>query len=892
MNAFYGTTNNPNKVLKEQKGKVAVIGMGCRFPGANNLKEYWDLLINGKCATRELPESRAPLDFRVENKHKRPICGYIDGIDLFDPLFFGITPREAMRMDPQQRLLLEVLWEAIEDAGIDVKDYAGYDTGVFIGAGAMFASAHYFMHQINNKTADIYSYTGAEGSTLANKISYLFDFRGPCFAIDSACSSSLTIIDEAYIRICSGQCNVAVVGSSNLLLSSSITDMFQNTRVLTTDGKCKAFDEKADGYARGEGAGVVILKSLEKALEDRNDIWAVISGTAVNHGGRNGRGFTYPNSEAQESLLKSAYKHANILPSKVHYIEAHGTATPVGDEIELTGIRNAISEGRADGDLCKIGSVKTNIGHLEYAAGVAALIKTCLMLKNKKLVPSLNFHNFKKNAGMENARIKVQTKFEPWPDDKKLIAGVSSFGIGGSNAHVVLESIEYYASNLSSEHKQEISRNKQYVFPMSSHNMDALRDNAKNYIRFIELNNDLDFYDICYSVSVHKNHLSHRLGILCQNKQELVSKLKKFVNEQDYSSVFYSNASDRKSKNLAFVFSDSKSKWLDEKTLLLFNEMPILEALKEVDTVYQSIYGKSLQVIMNEMDYELIETQPMLTNVYYFIYQIALYYIWREKGIIPTRLVGYRQGEIAAAYLAGILPLATAIRLIALHTQTESDASYRSFNVMASIDELNEIVCNYNKAVFISAVNSPNIQEVSVKNEYVEQFMKDLDDKEYYYKELKDNINETDSQSLDGVNMLEIHAEKANFKVYSTTVNSKGEFIDLSEQNWKEKGRRTINFSKRICELIEDDCYRFIEIGNDTLLSFYISDIFQSVPSRTEREVVISSNNKETSIEDSVTQGIAELYTVGYPIDWTKIYKDGNFIKMPSYAWQRQSYWI
>ena len=710
MNPIYETKNNSAKVIKNPKGKVAVIGMACRIPGANNLKEYWDLLTHGKCATRELPESRFRLDFSVGDKIKKNICGYIDNIDEFDPHFFGITPREAMRMDPQQRLLLEVLWEAIEDAGINVKELAGYDTGVFIGAGAMFASAHYFMHQINNKTADIYSYTGAEGSTLANKISYIFDFRGPCFSIDSACSSSLTIVDEAYMRICSGKCKVAVVGSSNLLLSSSITSMFENARLLTSDGKVKAFDEKADGYVRGEGAGVVILKSLEKALEDRNEIWAVISGTAVNHGGRNGRGFTYPNSEAQQSLLKSAYKNANILPSEVHYIEAHGTATPIGDEIELTGINLAISEGRAEGDICKIGSVKTNIGHLEYAAGIAAFIKACLMLKNKELVPSLNYHIFNKNAVQKKLCIRVQTVLERWPDDKNLIAGVSSFGIGGSNAHIVLESIENFISDLPRDNNQERTINELYVFPISSNDSVALRENAKKYLQFIQQNDDMNLYDICFSASVHRNHLKHRAAILCQNKQELVLKLNKFANNQSDSCVLSSSIINTQSRDLVFVFSDCRRKWLDEKTLLLFNKLQFLEVLNEVDAVYQSIYGKSMLLIRNEKDFEIIETDPLLTNIYYFIYQIALYRIWKEKGVNPTRLVGYRQGEIVAEYLAGRLTLDSAIRLIEYYTKAQSEISCKIFNIMATIDELNEILINYNEKVFITAVNSPNIK--------------------------------------------------------------------------------------------------------------------------------------------------------------------------------------
>lgn len=880
---------------KDSKGKVAVIGMACRLPGANDINEYWDLLTHGICATKDMPLSRKKLDLGVEYKSDKDFCGFIDDIDKFDPHFFGITPREALRMDPQQRLLLEVVWEAIEDAGIKLKDLSGYDTGVFVGAGAMFGSAHYFMHQVKNKSVDIYSYTGAESSTLANKIAYVFDFRGPSFALDSACSSSLTIIDDAYMRICSGQCATAIVGSSNLLLSSSITNMFREARLLNSDGKVKAFDIDADGYSRGEGAGVVILKSLDKALEDGNDIWAVISGTAINHGGRNGRGFTYPNSEAQQCLLQSAYKNADVLSNEVHYIEAHGTGTPTGDEIELMGINGVISKGRSQGDTCKIGSVKTNIGHLEYAAGIAAFIKVCLMLKNKKLVPSLNYEylNSNVNGTIKDLCVEVQTTLESWPHDKKLIAGVSSFGIGGSNAHIVLESIENYVDDIERFDNSEGLYSGTYLFPVSAKGVGALKDNANKYLQFILYGGDSDIYDLCFSASVHRNHFKDRVVFLCKDKQDLILKLGKYLNNQDDSCIFQTSDSDSTIKDLVFVFSDCRGNWLDEKKVILSNDLYFLDVLHEVDDVYQSIYGENLIVIKDEKDIQVLEKDALLMNVYYFIYQVTLYRMWLYKGILPTCLVGYRQGEIVVEYLAGKISLHSAIRLIECYTKIQLDISCRVFNVMASFDEVEELLVNYNEKAFITAINSPNMQELSVKSEYADDVIEDLVSRGLYYKEvIAKPKTKRELSCVNDVKILEVENAESNIKTYCTTVEESGEFVDIFLQNWKEREFLASNFSKRIYELVENECNGFVEIGSDAIMSLYISDICQSIPSRAEREVVISSEGRINSLDTSIMQGIAELYAAGYPIDWESVYTKGKYIKMPSYVWQNQSYWI
>lgn len=884
------------------KDKVAVVGISCRFPSAKNWREFWNLLAEGKCMISELPKSREQLDFRhSKDCDKRSKCGYLDNIDMFDPLFFGITPREAERMDPQQRLLMEVLWEALEDAGIAVKDLAGSDTGVFIGTGLSFS--HYFEHQFSRNTADIYSVSGAQPFAAANRISYIFDFRGPSFAVDSACSTSMISINEAYTRICSGECSVAVAGGANLLLSSDFTDLFQKARLIAPDGLCKAFDESADGYVRGEGIGVVILKSLEKALEDGNEIWAVISGASFNHGGRNGRGFTYPNSDAQRELLKTAYRNAGVLPSEVHYIETHGTGTPVGDEIELNGINGAVSEGRKSGDYCMIGSVKTNIGHLESASGIAAFIKTCLIIKQKQIPPSLHFKQFNRNIDVENMHVRVQTKLKAWPENKKLIAGISSFGLGGANLHMVLEGVENFTKTqtISGKKHKYTDQHKYSIFPVSGHNIDALTENTENYLSFIEKNPKLNFYDLCYSASVRKDHLRHRLAILCRDKKDLMNKLRQSISQkQNSTDIFYGESANGKSSKAVFVFSDSHEKWFNNDIPQLFKIPLFLDVLYQVDMVYNGIEGISILDIVKENTLEMIYTNSVLSDVLYFAFQVALYKLWRKKGVSPGGLLGYGQGEIAAAHLSGMLTLDTAVQLVCNRAKRMNAVLIpgKMFNVMGSLEEIKELIAPYNCNVYIAAINSPTVLTLSGEVQWMDKLAEEMEKQGYFFRELPGKrgmycpLMDINQGSFDEA--LYVEMDKARIPLYSTAVDSSGVYRKYSPRYWEQQITGRIDFAGRIRAMIEEDSDKFIEIGDGSLLSFYISDTWDQMHLEDvcSSPAVISSLKKGGSLEDSIKEGIAELYVRGYPLKWENISQEGNFVKLPNYAWQRQSYWI
>src|ERR1700682_40050 len=421
---------------------IAIIGVGCRFPGgADDPESFWRLLRDGVDAIREVPPDRWDIeafydpDAAAAGKMYTRWCGFLDHVDQVDPEFFGISPREAAGMDPQQRLLLEVAWEALERAAYPPERLAASQTGVYIGA----CSSDYVRHQFADLNAiDAYAGTGIAHSILANRLSYLLDLQGPSMAVDTACSSSLVAIHLACQSLRTGECRLALAGGVNLILSPEPSIIFSRARMMAADGRCKTFDARADGYVRGEGCGVVVLKRLSDARADGDFIWAVIRGAAVNQDGRS-NGLAAPNLLAQQGVIRQALANAGVEPRLIGYVEAHGTGTALGDPIEVEALSEIYGKPEAGGS-CFLGSVKTNMGHLEAAAGIAGLIKAVLCLQRDEIPPHLHFRTLNPNISLEQTRFAIPTVRTPWPADSPArLAAVSSFGFGGTNAHVILE---------------------------------------------------------------------------------------------------------------------------------------------------------------------------------------------------------------------------------------------------------------------------------------------------------------------------------------------------------------------------------------------------------------------------------------------------------------------
>ena len=439
--------------------------------------------------------------------------GFLDQVDQFDPQFFGISPREAARMDPQQRLLLEVAWEALEDAGQVPERLSGSRTGVFIGI-STYDYGHFQLGQPDR--IDAYTGTGSALSIAANRLSYFYDFRGPSMAIDTACSSSLVAIHLACRSLREGECTLALVGGANVILSPALGLNFSQAGVMAADGRCKTFDARADGYVRGEGAGIVVLKPLGQALADGDPIYAVIRGSATNQDGRT-NGLMAPGRLSQEAVLAEAYRRADLLPGVVQYVEAHGSGTSLGDAIEAKALGTILAQGRAPGSRCLVGSVKTNIGHLEAAAGVAGLIKVALALRHRAIPPSLHFAEPNPLIPFDRLPLRVAQTLTPWPENGgRAVAGVSSFGFGGANAHVVLTEGPQVRVTQPAD---DTAEDRVELLPLSARSPEALAALAGRYE--LALAAGVPLADLCYTAGARRGHHDHRLAVVGDSPAEL-----------------------------------------------------------------------------------------------------------------------------------------------------------------------------------------------------------------------------------------------------------------------------------------------------------------------------------------------------------------------------------
>lgn len=503
---------------------IAVIGLGCRFPGADGPQAFWQLLVQGRDAIREVPPERWDIDAffdpdpSVPGKMITRWGGFLDRVDRFDADFFGISPREAAAMDPQQRLMLEVAWEAFEDAGL-AAGLDGSDTGVVVG----ISSDDYGRMQLaalEHITA--YAGTGSSVSIAANRISYAFGLQGPSLSVDTACSASLVAVHEACQMLRRAEAKHVLAGGVNLILSPAATINFSKAGVMARDGRCKVFDAKADGYVRAEGAGAVVLKPLSQAEADGDPVYAVICASAINQNGRS-NGLMAPNGQAQEALLRRVYYSAGVVPGAVQYVEAHGTGTYLGDLIEAQSLGRVLGEGRAAGERCAIGSVKSNIGHLEAAAGIAGLIKVVLMIHRGRVPPSLHFETPHPEIPFDELPIAVQRQLGPWPEvSGPRLAGVSSFGFGGTNAHVLLREAP-------APQQERPPGDGVFLLPLSAASELALRGLAQRYRDLLRSGDAPPLADLCYTAGVRRTHHEHRLSLLGATHADLAESLDAFL---------------------------------------------------------------------------------------------------------------------------------------------------------------------------------------------------------------------------------------------------------------------------------------------------------------------------------------------------------------------------
>ena len=675
-------TSPPVRHDVARNAPIAVVGVGCRFPGARNPEEFWSLLRDGVDAVSPLP-----------------------GVDLFDAEFFGIAPREADAIDPQQRLLLDVAWQGLEDAGIPADSLAGSATAVFVG----IANSDYARMLIaQGEPGDIYLGTGSALSIAANRLSYQLDLRGPSLAIDSACSSSLVAVALACQSLRRGDCALAIAGGVNLVLSHEYTAAFSNANMMAANGRCKAFDASADGYVRGDGAGVAILKRLEDAERDGDRILAVVRGVAVNQDGRT-TGLTAPNGPAQSEVITAALQDAAIPAARVSYVEAHGTGTPLGDPIEVHALKAVLLDGRGTGDICRIGSVKTNIGHLESAAGIAGFIKTVLALRHREIPASLHVREVNPRLEIRGTPLQIATRLTPWTSRDPRVAGVSSFGFGGTNAHVVLE--EYAGSRPPAD-----SATRDGVLTMSARDREALDELARQHVAFLDRQPAGGFNDICFSSNVGRSQMRERLSVVAASAPEARAALSTWLHRDDEfggrpaGAAVCEGSADLggASPPVVFLFTGQGSQYRGMGADLYRHEPVFRAAIDECDAILRPLLGAGLVDLLYgdgpaALD-DMRVTQPAI-----FSLQVALTRLWGSWGVRPAAVMGHSLGEFAAAHAAGMLSLHDALSLVAargrLLQSLPPDGAMVS--TMADRASIEAAIAPWGDELSIAAVNGP-----------------------------------------------------------------------------------------------------------------------------------------------------------------------------------------
>jgi acyl transferase domain-containing protein/acyl carrier protein len=874
---------------------IAIVGIGCRFPGADGPRAFWRLLADGVDAISEVPSDRWSLDDVYDDDPAAPgkmntrFGGFLGNVDRFDAAFFGISPREAAHVDPQQRLLLEVAWEALEDAGAPADRLAGQSVGVFVG----MSTYDYGGRQLArfDEIRDGYSSTGSALSIGANRISYLFDFHGPSMVIDTACSSSLVAVHYACQSLMRGESRIALAGGVNVILSPAVTIGFSKLQAMAPDGRCKAFDARADGFVRGEGAGIVVLKPLEAALSDHDRIYAVIRGGAVNQDGRT-NGLTAPNGLSQEALLREAFSSAGVRPSEIQYVEAHGTGTALGDPIELNALGAVLAAGRSRDARCAVGSAKTNLGHLEAAAGVAGLIKLALALEHRQLPPSLHFNKPNPYIRFDVLPLRVVTGLEPWPEDSgPARGGVSSFGFGGTNAHLVLEESP---SRVPTQQREDEA----CVLPVSARSEHALADLARAYAeKLADDANELNLVELCTTAAVRRSHHDFRLAAVASSRGEMASALAAFAKGEHPREVEAGRRIASRRRKIAFVFPGHGSQWLGMGRALMKREPLFAEAIERCSGAISECVGWSLAAELeappekSRLD-DIDVVQPAM-----FAIQVALGELWRSWGIKPDAVVGHSMGEVTAAHIAGALSLGDAARVVCHRGRLAARAGGRGAMAMVelSFGRASEILAGYEDRLAVAACNSPTSTVLSGDSEALEKVLADLERDGVFWRRVNigyaSHSPQMDPLRADLMSVLAgLAPRRTKVPLYSTVTGTIASGPDLGPAHWARNLREPVLFAGVIERLLDDGIEVFLEVSSHPIL---LAAIRQCLSHLHRDGVTLGSLRRDEPERRSMMSTLARLYAIGKPVDWSRLYSTGvECLSLPTYPWQRERFWF
>ena len=946
-------TKKSSKPTEEQRSKperrkrqgfdqpIAIVGMACRFPGAPDLPAFWRLLDAGVNAVSEgEPGSgvgRAGQLFSETVQSKACRFGaYLDGLDQFDPGFFRISPVEAQLLDPQQRLMLETCWRALEDAGMDPERLKGSRTGVYAGiSNNDYRGVILEAGQTAEPAASLYTVTGTSFNTAIGRVAFALDLEGPAMAVDTACSSSLVAIHQAVSGLQRSETDLALAGGVHTILSGRLMELRANAGMLSPDGRCATFDAGANGYVRGEGCGIVVLKRLSEAEADGDRIWGVIRSTALNQDGAS-PGLTVPNGAAQERCIEAALRRAGVLPSQVDYVEAHGTGTEVGDPIELQATGTAYGKGREADRPLLIGSVKTNFGHLESAAGVAGLIKVILAMQQGMIPKHLHFQN--PTPQVDWTRLPLQVTAEPtaWPRhaDRLPIAGVSGFGWSGTNAHVVVEgygepddtgldarhgpvgaaqpvavALPAPVAELSVTHEQLAARRTRFL-PLSGKSDGVLRDLAKQYLSWLDEHEHSSEHaiepllaDMAWTAGAGRSHFSHRAGVVFHDAASLRDQLKQLAETNEGSGP-------RTTVKVAFAYTGQASQWVGMGEALYASEPVVRAVLDRCDAVLRETRGASLLDVMFGRDgsaedlHDMAWTQPAI-----YALECALTALWASIGIRPDVVFGHSLGELAAAQAAGVFSLEDGLRFAAtrgalMASLPEAGAMAAVFapasRVAAAVREQNE--ADERAGVSIAADNGSH-QVVSGRIKGVEAISERFLSENVMVNRLNTTLGAHSALVEPALDDLEAALADAVIEPPSLTLvsNLTGRAIEPGEvldgTYWKRHAREPVAFASGVRTLADLGVDLVVEIGPHSVLGPMVS-LSWPESEQTPSPIVLWSM-RQPSINapaghSTFVKAVAGAYAAGFSIDFTGLFagEARRRISLPGYPFQREGHWV
>lgn len=881
---------------------VAVIGMGCRFPGAAGVEEFWNLLEGNTDAVTRVPADRFDVTSLYDPEPGTPHKlisrhgGFLEGLYDFDAAFFGISPREARTMDPQQRILLQVTWEAFEDAGVPPSSVRGSGAGVFVGQ----STAEYAEATGRSATTDVRAMAGSRlRAVTSGRISHAFDLRGPSLVLDTACSSSLVAVHTARLSLLTGECDLAVAAGVNAVLAPTDAIAYSHGRMLAPDGRCKFGDSSADGFVRSEGVGVVLLKRLSSALADGDPVHALLLGSAVTNDGDGSGLLLQPAVSGQAAMLRAAWRSAGVTPAQVDYVEAHGTGTTVGDGVELRALAEALRDTGDSATLLPVGSVKTNIGHAEAAAGIAGLIKAVLVAEHRTVPASLHQTSPHPQLTEPGFPVTVVSRNTPLrPKGESAVLGVSSFGLSGTNAHAVIG--EYVPGTVAhpepgTPEPDAADGPGPHLLVLSARTPAALHRLALRWAAYLGPDGHgrrHGLRDICRSAATGRDAHPFRLWAVGHSHDALAEVLRALAAGRPTPDGGMHEAGFGSPREVAFVFPGQGSQWRGMGRELLRTSEAFRAAMAECDAAVREELGRSVVDLLLDEDAELTEAVEVVQPALWAM-EVALAAHWRAMGVDPDLCVGHSMGEAAAACVAGALSVRDAARVICRRSSLMQRLAGRGAMLATELSpqQAHALVPAYGDAVCVAVENSPGSTVLAGEPAVLEKIARELEQRAVLCRTVKVNVA-SHSPLMDEirddllVRLRELEPAAPRTEMFSTVRCAPVQGAALDAGYWADNLRQPVRFAESVRRIAEARDVVFVEVGPHPLLGQALEDVLAAgdVPPK-----VVSTLTRGQSESAAAARALGRAFGLGAKVDWRRRYGDDTArVPLPLYPWDAE----